>query len=139
MTKCGHWGFMVPVPNAASKAMTRTLSISVPIQICRFSHYHHSSDQKKSVHPEPETVTVCSVELGKEDGNIPVGWTFKLYHILLFGVKILRASPLFLPSTSPSGPQFLLRGTEDSGGRVTFHLFIVFPGCAGGGSPLTLP
>lgn len=130
---------MVPIPCVVSKAVTRTLPVTVPIQKHEFSHYHYSLDQKKKASTWGQRLSPeYSVELGKEDGNIPV--TSRLYHLLLFSCIVLRASSLFLPSPHiPSEPQFLLRGTEDSGGTVTFNLFIVFPGCVRGGSPLPLP
>lgn len=125
---------MVPIPYAVSKVVTRTLSVTVPIQKREFSLNHKKKASTRGQRLSPED----SVELGKEGGNIPV--TSRLYHLLLFGCIILRASPLFLPSPhTPSEPQFLLRGTEGSGDTVIFSLFIVCPGCVGGGLPLPLP
>lgn len=63
---------MMPIPYVVSKAVTRTLPVTVPIQKREFSHYHYSLDQKKKASTRGQRLSpMCTVELGKEDGTIP--------------------------------------------------------------------
>ena len=149
MTERWSLGATVPTLNTASKAVTRTLPVSVPVSRNVDSGVTAIVQISKRV---PTRARNChrGVELGKEDGNVHSSVSFACSscrleaqasrYSLLFGCKTLSASPLFLTSPQPSSNLgFSSELWKDSGGRITFRLCSVLTVCGGGGSPLTVP
>lgn len=147
MTERWLLGAAVPTLNAASKVVTRILSVHVPVSRNVDSAMTTTAQINRRVSTRASS---ChrSVELGKGGGNVHSSVSFACSSCrlkgssfsLLFGCRTLSASPLFLTSPQPSSNLgFSSDGAaEESGGGMACCLLSVLRVCAGDGSPLTL-